>query len=441
MAGVHHDYEWNDINGDNLIEPKELERRVKDSKEPIELDPTTHLCDACGGTGVPGATAQDKHTLCGKCPGSMGLRKEYYHLPHHDIRYLEAQKLRLDGLGFGKTRGPASNGEGPVRRVETDIRREKEGLEHLNRFGTSGKRLAQLALPDFDKISVEITRCNNVANQLYEARLNKGDFSDSQLEQVNAYFKDKGETELTCVNNVLTVYVRRDILVSDRDYEEMEEALEHGATMEGFGQGKQSRPIRRDKASGGDSVGDSTANAEAMQKSLADQAKLARLTEKIAEKREKISQMESDVETMKKQGMSMDFTTPQAQKLAKKIASKRSAIARNKKDIKPLLVKQRQAAYEAKSANHDVAAFEERRRLVMVCSTASTPAGCLSLPDLSPNVSFLLAILPLLYLFYALVARRSRAPKRPRNSRTCLHASNPDGIYMYEPVEPYFDFA
>merc|ERR1711964_910354 len=113
---------------------------------------------------------------------------------------------------------------------------------------------------------------------------------------------------------------------------------------------------------------------------------------------------------------------------------KQKEIARNKNDLKPLLVKQRQAAYETKSAN--VSTSEERRRLVMVCST---PPGCLSLPGLSPNVPFLLAILPLLYLFYALVIRRSRDSKRPRDSRACLHASNPDGIY--EPVEPYFDFA
>merc|ERR1711964_647747 len=77
-----------------------------------------------------------------------------------------------------------------------------------------------------------------------------------------------------------------------------------------------------------------------------------------------------------------------------------------------------------------------RRRLV------AAPPVCHSLPmltNMSPCVSSsvaLLVILPLLYLVYVLVVRRTRAPKRRRSSRTGLHASNPLGIY--EPVEPYF---
>jgi len=81
----------------------------------------------------------------------------------------------------------------------------------------------------------------------------------------------------------------------------------------------------------------------------------------------------------------------------------------------------------------------KNRRLAEIPS-AVPPS--LTLPDLTPALSasaVLLIILPLLYLFYVLVIRRTRAPKRTQRSRADLHGSNPHGIY--EPVEPYFDFA
>merc|ERR1711964_214579 len=79
------------------------------------------------------------------------------------------------------------------------------------------------------------------------------------------------------------------------------------------------------------------------------------------------------------------------------------------------------------------------RRLLAATPTRSTlPA----LSDMSPCVStplFLVVILTLLYLLYALIPRRTRAAKRRQSTSTGLHASNPHGIY--EPVEPYFDLA
>merc|ERR1711964_748047 len=99
--------------------------------------------------------------------------------------------------------------------------------------------------------------------------------------------------------------------------------------------------------------------------------------------------------------------------------------------------KEDEAARKAMSRNKRWRRTNGRR-----LAAASPP--CSSLPDMAPCLSAsvaLLVILPLLYLLYVLVTRRSRAPKRRHTScvRVGLHASNPHGIY--DPVEPYFDLA
>jgi len=158
--------------------------------------------------GIPIVTTKRNKVICDTCNGLgvTGLK----HLPHDKcIDILRKQKRYLgeqDGVG-----------EGSIRRVETEIRREKDRQTKLDKnypddadrsVKITGKLGSTKILKD---IEGEVTRCNNAQNQQYEVEI-KAAGEDVEAKLKSFYKLEK--TKYAEKDGSHYVYVQRQELVA-----------------------------------------------------------------------------------------------------------------------------------------------------------------------------------------------------------------------------------
>merc|ERR1712000_208913 len=168
-------------------------------------DLTNYECPDCGGLGIPAGTLRRHKTMCDKCTGLGVWRLE--HLPHElRIKILEKQKDTLLSrqkkyLGNRKDAGESTADDlyanGPTRRVNTEIRRERERKTQLdNHFGEAGDKRREakiigrlestIGLKD---LKCTVIRCNNAQSQQYEVKITVS--TDTDEAKLKLFYKSE----------------------------------------------------------------------------------------------------------------------------------------------------------------------------------------------------------------------------------------------------------
>jgi len=151
--------------------------------------------------GIPFVTVKRHKVICDKCDGLGAVKLK--HLPHEKcIGILAAQKKYLE-----KKNGV---GDGSIRRVETEIRREQDRMKKLaeNYTNRSVKIKGSRGSTEILKnIEGEVTRCHNAQNQQYEVKI-KNPLSDDYEENLKRFYKLES-TKYVKKGGTHYVYVQR----------------------------------------------------------------------------------------------------------------------------------------------------------------------------------------------------------------------------------------
>jgi len=152
--------------------------------------------------GIPFVTVKRHKVICDKCDGLGAVKLK--HLPHEKcIGILAAQKKYLE-----KKNGV---GDGSIRRVETEIRREQDRKKKLaeNYTNPSVKIKGSLGSTIILKgITGKVTRCHNAQNQQYEVEI----ATDADEEKLKSFYKLENTKYVKTANGTHYVYVQRQVL-------------------------------------------------------------------------------------------------------------------------------------------------------------------------------------------------------------------------------------
>jgi len=152
--------------------------------------------------GIPFVTVKRHKVICDKCDGLGAVKLK--HLPHEKcIGILAAQKKYLE-----KKNGV---GDGSIRRVETEIRRELDRKKKLaeNYTDRSVRIKGSLGSTEILKgITGKVTRCHNAQNQQYEVEI----ATDADEEKLKSFYKLENTKYVKTANGTHYVYVQRQVL-------------------------------------------------------------------------------------------------------------------------------------------------------------------------------------------------------------------------------------
>jgi len=152
--------------------------------------------------GIPFVTVKRHKVICDKCDGLGAVKLK--HLPHEKcIGILAAQKKYLE-----KKNGV---GDGSIRRVETEIRREQDRKKKLAENYTN--RLVRIkgslgSTKILEGITGKVTRCHNAQNQQYEVEI----ATDADEEKLKSFYKLENTKYVKTANGTHYVYVQRQVL-------------------------------------------------------------------------------------------------------------------------------------------------------------------------------------------------------------------------------------